>query len=843
MRVQVPLRYAISLSVVLGLLLPAVFDAWQTLRHQRESKTEALRRDQERITEILALGLEPAMWNLNGADARALVDAVLKDERVVHVLVRDGAQAPFIDLSMPQRQHGALLTAGREIRHQGAVIGDVRLDMDAGGVEAEIAREFRSFLAITALELGFSLALILFLLNARFARPVARLLEESTALARRELDRPFVWRRRDELGALGQSLEATRRALHHAFSQIGDKTAALEADIAERLKTEAALRDSEARFRSLVELSSDEYWELDAEYRLTLVDGDPAGLRDIPAHEDVGKRPWERSGITEPDEAGWERLRAQLEAHVPFRGFESGRIGADGLLRHYNVSGEPVFGPDGGFRGYRGTAQETTARRLAEQERHETEKALADAEHHRELAAAEALRAEALQRASDTLARLAAIGRTITANLESEAVCTALHRHVGALMDAPALSIFLLDAAGTGLFRIFGREGEAKLPDVTIALADPVAHVARCARDGQEMVIEREPGSLDLVPVPQRLAPLSMLFAPLIAGDRLLGVLAVQSDRPHAYGERERSIFQSLCAYGAVALANAEAYRHAEQARAAATGALAELQAAQEELVRTEKLAALGGMVAGIAHEINTPIGSALTVASTIGERVEAFRELRAANQLKRSTLDEFSDMLASAAHLLIGNLLRAADLIRSFKRVAVDQTSEQRRVFELRTTTEEVVAMLRPGFKRSRHLVEIDISEDIRMDSYPGAVGQIVTNLVQNAVLHGFEGREGGVIRIAARLAPQRMVEMTIEDDGIGIAEEVRQRIFDPFFTTKFGRGGSGLGMHIVYALVTKTLAGRISVVSTQGAGTKVVLSFPLVAPLPQKPMADSAA
>ena len=261
-------------------------------------------------------------------------------------------------------------------------------------------------------------------------------------------------------------------------------------------------------------------------------------------------------------------------------------------------------------------------------------------------------------------------------------------------------------------------------------------------------------------------------------------------------------------------------------------GALETLRRAQDELLRSEKMAALGGMVAAIAHEINTPLGNSLTIATTLDQKISEFGDVLAGSELRRSVLRGFAEKFRAGGQLLIANLSRAAELIGSFKRVAVDQTSERRRAFDLATTIGEIVTMLRPSYKKSGHRVEVEIAAGIAMDGYPGALGQVVTNLVANAVVHAFDGREDGVVRIAARLDDDQTVELTVADNGAGIAAGTLPRIFDPFFSTKLGAGGSGLGLHIVYVTVVRVLDGGISVDSWPGAGTRFTLRLPRVAP-----------
>ncbi len=246
--------------------------------------------------------------------------------------------------------------------------------------------------------------------------------------------------------------------------------------------------------------------------------------------------------------------------------------------------------------------------------------------------------------------------------------------------------------------------------------------------------------------------------------------------------------------------------------------------------MRSEKLSALGALVAGIAHELNTPIGNSLTVASTLESHTQAFVD-SISKGLTRSRLENFVNTNLQGTEILMRSLQHAAELIASFKQVAVDQTSANRRSFDLRTTIAEILMTLGPTLRKSSHKVEPHIPPDILMDSYPGPLGQIITNLVHNALLHAFEGRNNGLITIVAdtESTMDGWVEITVRDNGAGIPAEHLGKVFDPFFTTKFGKGGSGLGLNIVYNLATTILGGRVRVESTLGQGTCFVLELPL--------------
>jgi signal transduction histidine kinase len=252
----------------------------------------------------------------------------------------------------------------------------------------------------------------------------------------------------------------------------------------------------------------------------------------------------------------------------------------------------------------------------------------------------------------------------------------------------------------------------------------------------------------------------------------------------------------------------------------------------QRYLIETERLAALGRLVAGVAHEINSPIGTSLTVASTLAHRSADFRDQIKSGQVRRAQLVEFADGCRSAAEQLVANLQRAGGLVQSFKHVAVDRSNDQRRAFDLRLATEQVVASARSRVLKSQSSLEIEIPSDIVMDSYPGSYGQVLTNLIFNAVTHGFTDRPGGHILIKARRLSTEQVEITFSDDGSGIPEEVQRRVFDPFFTTKRAQGSTGLGLHIVHNLVTQQLGGRISLTSVPGKGTTIWMTLPSLAP-----------
>jgi signal transduction histidine kinase len=257
------------------------------------------------------------------------------------------------------------------------------------------------------------------------------------------------------------------------------------------------------------------------------------------------------------------------------------------------------------------------------------------------------------------------------------------------------------------------------------------------------------------------------------------------------------------------------------------------LARAQEDLVRQEKLAALGSLMAGIAHELNTPIGNSLMVASTFDAQTGAIREHFANGEnMRRSELANYLENAGTTSEILMRNLQRAADIVANFKQVAADQTSMQRRAFLLSEVVSANLLTLMPTIKRTPFQVVQAVPDALMMDSYPGPLGQVVANLVNNAIMHSFEGRGEGKVELVAEFETSDRIALHVRDNGNGISVADQERIFDPFFTTKMGAGGSGLGLHIVHNIVTDILGGRITVTSTIGHGTCFTLSLPLEAP-----------
>jgi signal transduction histidine kinase len=381
----------------------------------------------------------------------------------------------------------------------------------------------------------------------------------------------------------------------------------------------------------------------------------------------------------------------------------------------------------------------------------------------------------------------------------------------------------------------------------TIAAIDGLSVKMRQREQKAQATFDRTLGN-----IAHRVLSIALLFLALIITAGVIIALSIRlplqqimtSMRAITLGHYDREVqgTEARDEVGAMARAvevfreNAIAKREAEDGLRAskekAESALLELNAAQQNLIDAERLAALGGLVAGVAHEVNNPIGISLTVASSFARRTDQFEaEMKSSTALRRSQLEEFVRTSRDAAQQLVGNLHRAAELIQSFKQVAVDRSHAERRQFSLGEATDQIIASLRPVLKRSPITLSVDVPEGLVVDGFPGSYGQILTNLFLNAANHAFPDGRSGAIAISARPRGNDDVEIIFADNGAGMTPDVQRQAFDPFFTTRRNEGGTGLGLHIVYNLVTQQLGGRMMLESRLGQGTTFRIIMPRTA------------
>ena len=446
-------------------------------------------------------------------------------------------------------------------------------------------------------------------------------------------------------------------------------------------------------------------------------------------------------------------------------------------------------------------------------------------------------RAEHLQRALFQIAQLA------TADISQDAFYQRVHAEVGGLMNADNFFVALVSDDGARLDFPYFYEGQRKtqpsrtpgrgLSEYVISHRQPLRATAA------QVDAIAATGEVELQVAGTR--SVCWLGVPLQAGEAAVGVIVVQSyDEAVIYGPADQDLLSFVATQVGNSLqrrrtaeslreANARLEQRVAERTRALTDTLHQLRDAQDELVRQEKMASLGGLVAGIAHEINTPLGICVTATSHVRTEIRHWHADLAAGKLDARTLQGMFDELDVAMHMLDTNTRRAAELVRSFKQIAVDQSSGQRRQFDLAEYLDEIALSLKPKIKHTACTLNVLCAPGIAMDSFPGALSQVLTNLVVNALVHAFEGREHGTIDIVATGEDDEVV-LEVSDDGIGMNEADLKRYFDPFFTTKRGSGGTGLGANIVFNQVTNVLGGSIRASSSPGAGLRVNIRLPRV-------------
>ena len=454
---------------------------------------------------------------------------------------------------------------------------------------------------------------------------------------------------------------------------------------------------------------------------------------------------------------------------------------------------------------------------------------------------------ERLDRLEAVQSMLLEIGQTSTSCSDITEFIRAVHRALGRIMYAANFYVALSDREeGTVRFVYFVDESDDGPPlNHAVALGSPDESPTAW------VILNRQTLVVSAADFQARAAQGSNFGAgsaaehwmgcPLLDQQHLpLGAIVIQSYTPeHTYSAEDQALFGVIANHVSVALQSLQSMDRLERAvhertlrleeqNAALNSALTQLQQAQGELVRQEKLASLGRLVAGVAHEINTPLGICVTATSHLVEELRLTREELAAGEMTEDSLNSFLDIIDQSLRIMTTNTQRAAALVRSFKQVAVDQSSDDIRSFNLRNYLNEVLLSLQPKLKGRPVKVEVDCPADLVLESYPGAVSQIVTNMLMNSLVHGFEEREQkGQIAIRACVVGD-MVSFSYADDGAGMDGDTLDKLFDPFFTTKRGAGGSGLGAHILYNLVTGPLGGSVRVHSAPGAGLRYELSFP---------------
>ncbi len=320
-------------------------------------------------------------------------------------------------------------------------------------------------------------------------------------------------------------------------------------------------------------------------------------------------------------------------------------------------------------------------------------------------------------------------------------------------------------------------------------------------------------------------------YAPIMDGDKFLGAFEIYYDITNQKERQDDNLLKSVSLSLVIALffLSLMFVILERSGKTIIEHMLVEekLKQYQKQILESQKMASLGGLVAGVAHEINTPIGAALTTASTLEGRARKYADLHNSNQLKRTDLAKFFEIATNTSEIILVSLKQAATLIGSFKQVAVDQSNEIKRPFNVEKCISDVLMSLLPKYKQARHTIVLNSPKDLEIDNYPGVFSGIITNLIMNSVLHGFEVMEQGAITIDVSTNNDKLV-IKYKDNGKGMDEETLTNIYEPFFTTKRGQGGSGLGMHLVYNQVTQILGGHITCTSEVNKGCEFLIHIP---------------
>jgi signal transduction histidine kinase len=422
-----------------------------------------------------------------------------------------------------------------------------------------------------------------------------------------------------------------------------------------------------------------------------------------------------------------------------------------------------------------------------------------------------------------------------------------IHQVIDKLINAKNFFILLFDEDSAEItFPYFVDEKETKSPvGLVLPLGEGVSSYVIKTRQPQHLTPQKAQLLIESGDIKEQLGNqsyVSWLGAPMLSADIIHGIIVVQSyDENIIFTDDDLNILNLIADHVASAIEitiNAQQRRDAqiklakhhrllEQQNQQLSNALKALKTTQQELIQKEKMASLGGLVAGIAHEINTPLGICVTGVSHLLEECRIFREVFEDKQLTEKKLVDFLGDVDEVNKILTSNMQRASDLIHSFKQIAVDQSSNEIRNFNIKQYLDEIILSLRPRLKRTEHQIIIHCGEQISICSHAGALSQILSNLIINAITHAFEENKAGTITIDITEKKSTIV-LVFADNGTGLPEEYMKQLFDPFFTTKRGEGGSGLGTHLIFNLVTTSLKGKVTASSKLGEGLTYRIEFP---------------
>ena len=635
--------------------------------------------------------------------------------------------------------------------------------------------------------------------------------------------------------------------------------------------TVMVLQANQRRFQDIAESASDWFWETNSNFEFTYISERFYEITGLEPSSVLGRTQWDVAGPRQIAAARevWQAHFRIMSAREPFRGLDITIHDRNGAARHILLSGKPSFYDNGIFRGYRGIGSDITERKAAEAEAAKKSAQLRAAIeampnglimfgedlrlilYNRRFLEQWGISEEELENRRylpHMIRYLAELGRYGAGDI-SQIVADRLARIVQPTIQGYELKVGdgrILEVRSYGRSEVGylltyldisdRRHGEDALRQseerLRLALSatragvwdvDLVAHTRWCSPELPAM-LGYAPGELHLTneTFKDHVHPDDWAELRVRARRHLAGITAEFRAQYRLRGKSGDWTWIED---------TGEAVRDGLGRAVRFVGTVVDIssqRATQAELMRSEKMAALGRLVAGVAHEVNTPVGLGVSVASFLDHKTVKLHQAYRDGTVTHEDFEEYLETARDSCASLLANLRRAASLVRSFKLVAVDQSAEQRRPFNVRGYIEEVLTSLRPKLKKTRHSVEVECPDDLVFTSDPGVLSQILTNLVENSLVHGFDGWDEGHIKVQVKVDNSVLV-MIYGDDGKGMAADQLEKIFEPFFTTRMGQGGSGLGMHVVYNLVTQSLGGHIRCDSAPDRGMTVTIRLPL--------------
>lgn len=742
----------------------------------------ALREKVATIADINAAALSNNLWTFDVQAIRNVIQAIGANRELVCVEVSDDLADGLFAWPGPSCPLSSDANIERRpVRVQNLQVGTITLHYSHDVVREQLRQEVVNTAVLLLLMLAGTIAAALAALRLTVGRPLGRLIASILESERGGGHQPVDWRAADELGRVIQA--------HNAMlARLGQE--------------EAALRKSEQRLALAITATRSSVWDYDLHSGQYWWSKEfPALLGYGPSELPMTAETW--YSLLHPDEA--ERVMAESRRRVRDRAMAYTAVyrmrRRDGRWAWIEDRATAQRDPDGRARRLTGTMSDVTERVRAE----------LDLAHERNVLQV------TLDNTDQGIIKVDGDGRVVTAN-----------RRAAELLNIPP-EVLAGNPRFADVVALQRRQGEfgemGDDPDLYLSYGIGAGGRGSGADAGMDGGFAMPPGE----PVEE---PAGMIDQPFTFKRRRPdGRIVEVRTNPLPEGGFVRTLTDVT-----VEARSAEEIFNAMQEL---ERAYADLKETQANLVQAEKMASLALLVAGVAHEINTPIGIAFGCATHLSGRTGMLAEGFERGTMKKSELAAYVATASESSRLIEQNLTRAAELIQSFKRVAVDQTSEERRRFDLLAYLEEVVTSLGPTLRKSRHRVAIACSPGILMDSFPGALSQVVTNLVMNALTHAFPADSKGHMVIDVDEVAEGEVEIRFADDGVGIAAENLPKVFEPFFTTRRGSGGSGLGLHIVFNLVTQSLGGRISVDSVPGDGTTFTLRIPKTVIPPGSPAA----